>query len=347
MQMTAELVKEIGRFFEKSFHVPPERVTLMQASGSGRLNARIYAYGQTYIATRGDNPAENEAFFYLARHFHQQQLPVPKVLHVSGDRMMYIQEDAGAEDLFSRLAPLDDETGQATASAYFLRAIDLLIDLQINGGTGLDYTRCFPGPAYTSQEVVTDLRYFLNSFCIPAGISPKPEQLENEFQDISTLLGHCAHFAFMHRDYQSRNIMISNERWTIIDFQGGRKGPGLYDAVSLLYQSRLRLPASERLSLLEQYCHKHSARTGISPAAYIKDIPFIRLIRLLQVMGAYGKRGLLEKKPHFIQSIGPGIDQLATYLQEFPEFINHYPALKKTMLQIVQNKTEILCSTMS
>ena len=345
--MHSAIIKKIEKFFHKCYHLPPERITLIQASGSGRLNVRIQAYGLSYIATYGEIVAENEAFIYLSKHFTALQLLVPAVLHVSADRLMYIQEDAGVEDLFSRLAVLDFTYDERLLTALMERAIDILIKFQWRGDQGLEYNKCFPGPAYTQKEVITDLEYFYNSFCIPAGINVDFKKLSNDFFRISYLINDCAQSGFMHRDYQSRNILLSQDKWTVIDFQGGRKGPGLYDAISLLYQSRLQLPNSFRKDLLNHYCNEYSNLTKINVDTLKNDIPFIRLNRLLQVLGAYGKRGLIEKKSHFIASIAPAIDHLNTYLSEFPEFIKKFPYLMQTIEQIISQKSEILCLTKS
>jgi len=39
----------------------------------------------------------------------------------------------------------------------------------------------------------------------------------------------------MHRDFQSKNLMIKNEQIFVIDFQGARLGPPSYDLASLLF----------------------------------------------------------------------------------------------------------------
>lgn len=343
--MHSAIIKKIDKFFQKCYHLPPERITLLQASGSGRLNVRIHAYGLSYIATYGENVAENEAFIYLSQHFTSLKLPVPAVLYVSDDRLIYIQEDAGREDLFSRLATLDYNLDELKIAALLQRAIDILIQFQLEGDIGLNYNNCFPGPAYTSKEVYSDLEYFYHLFCVPAGIDADFKKLSDEFLCISSLLEECIQSGFMHRDYQSRNIMVHNDKWTVIDFQGGRKGPGLYDVISLVYQSRLSLPDTFRNQFLRYYCNKYSYLTKIKIDLLEKDIPFIRLIRLLQVMGAYGKRGLIEKKSHFIQSIDPAIDNLESYLHEYPQFILQFPLLKQILAQIISQKSKIVCLT--
>jgi N-acetylmuramate 1-kinase len=39
------------------------------------------------------------------------------------------------------------------------------------------------------------------------------------------------------------------------------------------------------------------------------------LVRLLQAMGAFGLRGLYERKPHFIDSIQPGLHSIDRLFQ--------------------------------
>ena len=130
---------------------------------------------------------------------------------------------------------------------------------------------------------------------------------------------------------------------TVIDFQGGRKGPGLYDCISLVYQSRLSLPKEIKDHLVAYYCDRINEYFRGAPLNFRSEIPLIRLLRLLQVLGAYGRRGILEQKPHFIHSLEPAIDNLAELLDEYPDFFQRHPYLGKILHKITAQKQNILC----
>lgn len=54
------------------------------------------------------------------------------------------------------------------------------------------------------------------------------------------------------------------------------------------------------------------------------------LVRLLQVLGAYGFRGLFERKSHFLSSIPQGLQNLKTFLQD-AVFLKNFPTLKQVL----------------
>jgi RNase adaptor protein for sRNA GlmZ degradation len=59
------------------------------------------------------------------------------------------------------------------------------------------------------------------------------------------------------------------------------------------------------------------------------------LLRILQTLGAYGFRGLIEKKPHFISSIQPALIQLNAFIQSWPHILN-YNELRKILFELVK-----------
>ena len=115
---------------------------------------------------------------------------------------------------------------------------------------------------------------------------------------------------FMYRDFQSRNIMIKDNRTYFIDYQGGRKGPLQYDIISLLYQVKAQLPNDLRNELLSHYKNALSKYVNIEEIEFDKYYNAFILLRLLQVLGAYGFRGLIQKKQHFIESIPFALNEL-------------------------------------
>ena len=97
--------------------------------------------------------------------------------------------------------------------------------------------------------------------------------------------------------------MIKDNSTYFIDFQGGRKGPLQYDIVSLLYQVKAQIPNDVRKKLLDFYKEKLSVFINVESINFDKYYKTFVLLRLLQVLGAYGFRGLIQKKQHFIESI--------------------------------------------
>ena len=83
----------------------PQSIVPLAGAGSNRQYFRVLGDDEqgTVIAVIGTNTEENQAFIDLAQRFKEGNLPVPAVLGVSDDRMVYLQEDCGDVSLYSFL----------------------------------------------------------------------------------------------------------------------------------------------------------------------------------------------------------------------------------------------------
>jgi len=122
----------------------------------------------------------------------------------------------------------------------------------------------------------------------------------------------------MFRDFQARNIMVKNHKLSYIDFQGGRKGPLQYDLVSLLYQAKANLPDEFKEKLLNRYLEKIETVLPGQTEQFLKTYPLFIYFRLMQVLGAYGFRGIFQRKGHFLQSIPFAIENLRKIIKQYP-----------------------------
>ncbi|MBP6979285.1 MAG: phosphotransferase, partial [Lentimicrobiaceae bacterium] len=122
-----------------------------------------------------------------------------------------------------------------------------------------------------------------------------------------------AHY-FMYRAFQSRNIFLVKNNPYFIDYQGGRKGPLQYDLASLLFQAKAGLPEDFRNRLLDYYLDRLSSHVRFDQQEFIRYFYGFVLIRMIQVLGAYGFRGLFEGKSHFIVSIPHAIANIRWFL---------------------------------
>lgn len=310
-----ELITAVSNLYKSWSGTEPVGVDVIQQSGSDRRYFRLHGTGRkTVIGTHGLNVPENEAFVYFARQFSQKGLQVPEILAVSEDKTVYLQQDFGDTSLMN---VLEEKGFVPEVHALFKESLHQLATLQVRGDEGLDYSRCLTNKEFGRQAIKADLFYFKYYF-LDALRKPYDKQaLGDDFDALSSYLTHTEYKYFMFRDFQSRNILLSDAKPYFIDFQGGMKGAPQYDVASMLWQARANLPDEWKTGLLEDYMNSFETIVGeaIDRDVFRSQYNGYVLIRLLQVLGAYGFRGLFERKAHFLTSIPQALKNLKWFLE--------------------------------
>lgn len=306
----------------------------LPVSGSSREYYRIT--GEYSVAIGAVNPdrAENEAFIEFSRHFRSRGLAVPEIYLVDLEHHAYLQEDLGDTTLFDYLIRSRDNGRFPESLKKLYKSVLLELQrFQITGSAGLDYSVCYPRSAFDRQSMLWDLSYFKYYFLKLAGVSFNEQELEDDYNTlIDNLLGQEREY-FLYRDFQSRNILIRDNKPCFIDYQGGRKGALHYDVASLLYDSKADIPPDVRQELLEYYLENLDQYPSVNKEGFREAFyPYV-LIRIMQAMGAYGFRGFYEKKQHFLQSIPYALNQLKWILDNVDLKIE-LPALLKVLKEL-------------
>jgi len=310
-------IDEIKKVFEQFSKLPLTKIDRLPQAGSERHYFRLYTSAATYIATYGVNIKENEAFIYFSNQFQLQQLSTPQILFCSPDNKIYIQQDFGDVSLLNQL-----EINGFSDPIYLLykKSLQQLAQLQVKGDEVIDYSKCLTNAEFGKQAILADLLYFKYYFLDALRRPYDKQKLLNDFDALSDFLCQTEYKYFMFRDFQSRNIMVTpDSKVHFIDYQGGMKGAPQYDVASLLWQAKANLPDEWKQSLLEDYIDvfEKLVNRPVDRDLFRSQYNGYVLIRLLQVLGAYGFRGLFERKAHFLTSI-----PLA--LQNLQWFINHH-----------------------
>lgn len=314
----------------------PASLVPLAGAGSNRRYARLGNQdGSTLIGVESPNVAENRAFLYLAEHFATKGLPVPHIYAVDEDEMAYLQSDLGTTSLYEAIAKGRQRGGKfATQEVELLeRTLQLLPRVQVVGGEGLEEHLLLSPTRFDQRSVMFDLNYFKYCFLRPTDTPFDECRLEDDFEALSFRLCDIAsrHTAFMYRDFQARNVMLCDGMPYLIDFQGGRIGPLHYDVASFLGQASARYPEELRQHLIGVYLDALTALRPIDRVAFVEELQFFFLFRTLQVLGAYGLRGLYERKPYFLESIVPALKQLQMQLP----ITTPYPELHRTLQRLI------------
>lgn len=331
-----DIVARISQLFNVFNATPWDSIHKIPQSGGDRIYYRIYQGTATWIATYNNNIKENQSFLYFAKHFKAKGLPVPTLLAVSADEKVYIQEDVGA---ISLLEVLEQEGKSEKVFALYQQSLKKLAALQVLGQDGIDYSHCLTSKEFGKQAIMTDLLYFKYYFLDSLQYPYDKQALMNEFELLSEQLASKDFNYFLFRDFQSRNIMVKNEEVFFIDFQGGMQGGLSYDLASLLWQAKAELSNDWKEKLLAYYIAevKKLLPHSLNEAKFKLQYNGFVLLRLLQVLGAYGFRGLFERKAHFLASIPLGLQNLKSFLQTH-QFDQDTPVLAAILDWIVSKE---------
>jgi aminoglycoside/choline kinase family phosphotransferase len=332
----SDISSQVKSFFQQWKAGECEVVTL-PGSGSNRQYFRVQSNGSSFIVTNNpNNVPENIAFIEFSKHFSKKQLPVPEILFVNEEKTMYVQSDFGDMSLFD---VIKKEGYTPYVFELYKKSFAQLAQVQINGGKNLDYNNCIATKSFDKQAIYSDLLYFLYYFVRALDLPYDKNLLLNDFELLSSYLMQEDHKYFMMRDCQSRNIMVKDDRVYFIDYQGGMQGALQYDAASMLWQARAALPYEWRDELLSYYFDQVNElmKGALNKQYFIDSYDGFVLIRMLQTLGAYGFRGLFERKPHFISSIPFALKNLQWFLNH-KKIPIRLPELEKVLRMIATDE---------
>ena len=331
-----QIAENIRTFFQTFTSDGIKDFEKLPKSGGDRIYFRIATNGSSYIAAFNENIKENIAFLNFSRDLKKIQVPVPEIYTVHPGNKMYLQEDFGNTSLLNKL----EENGlNDYVYDLFKKSLKALSLLQIKGDKEIDYNFCITSKEFGKQAILSDLLYFKYYFLDPLKIAYDKEKLIDDFEALSTYLDHVKNKHFMFRDFQSRNIFIKDDEVNFIDYQGGMKGALQYDVASLLWQAKANLPDDWKNSLLEYYmdCASEILEEPLDRDRFVSQYNGYVLIRLLQVLGAYGFRGLFERKAHFLISIPLALTNLKWFLDNKKTGIA-LPEFERILRLIVEDK---------
>ncbi len=334
------------------FEQGSERLFLRAAiPGGGQVDGvDLQGESSVVVMLAPSDPEGFERQVAMSRLLGGGDVGIPRVFVVSEESRSLIMEDLG-DDTLAFIAERSDE---AKLSAIYRGAVDYLLWFQSATYAVLDAAEPldeeapparprFFGPKHLRWET----RYFQENLLERfLGLSAGGGSLlAAEFDALAESV--AAHpRSLVHRDFQSTNILVKDGEFRVVDFQGARVGPFLYDSASLINDPYRNLPTPLRRELRDHYFHvfANSAlmkKMGIDPDRDIRALPGwfndVSVQRLTQALGAFAFLGLVKGKKRYLDHIPAGIALLRETLSERAEngFEPKLPHLTKLMLDEV------------
>jgi aminoglycoside/choline kinase family phosphotransferase len=292
----------------------PHKIEFLPPSGSYRSYCRMQAEGYSALGAWNADVKENEAFLSFSKSFRDNGLQVPDIYGINEAEGIYLLEDLGAETLFDCIK---DQTFNDFIRMLYRKSLKGLVNLQLKGKDCIDFTKCYPRSAFDRDSMMWDLNYFKYYFLKLVRIPFDEQALEDDFRTFTDYLLQERSDYFLFRDFQSANIMIKGAEPYFIDYQGGRRGALQYDPASLLYDAKAKMPKEDRQELISYYVDELEKQIPVNRLQFMGYYQGFVLIRLMQAMGAFGFRGVVEKKPGFMESIPPALVMFQDLLDEW------------------------------
>ena len=324
-------------------------VTALAGDGSSRIFFIITTETASYcgVFPGADNPqkgmAEAHAAFRIGSHLKKRGLPVPEIHGFDPDSGFLLFEDLGRtllHDLLQERQQAPEAKDGRKTLALYKEIVETLLYMQISGSVRFDRKWCWDTQRYDKKLMLErESGYFMQAFCRDLLAMQKfPAGLDGEFKALAGRAARQPAIYFLHRDFQSRNIMITGGDFKFIDFQGGRLGPLGYDLASLLIDPYAQLPEDLQQELMEHYL-EHLCRYGLDDQAFLNGYPSLALQRNLQVLGAFAFLGFQKDKKFFRQFIEPAASSLHKRLAQSDG--GDYPKLRRlseTILALLEQK---------
>ena len=270
--------------------------------GSDRIWHRLYLNKKTLIMVEHgiktkESVCEIDSFINIGNHLYKKNIPVPKIYHHDKFSGLVFVKDLGDKSLKSYIS----EKNSYEVLSTYKSVIDILINMSIKAKQDFNPSWTYQTATYDKNLIINnECFYFIDAFIInylKINISKK-----DFIDDFSYLADKTIKFAingFMHRDFQSKNIMVKNNKFYIIDFQGARMGPVQYDLASLLIDPYVNLDLNITNKLLNYCLNKFSSIKKTDRKQFVRGFRFCSLTRNLQILGAFAYLSKVKKKTYF------------------------------------------------
>jgi len=311
-----------GFLKERELSLDDAEIERLPGDGSRRVFWRIAlpAYAISFIAMSNppDTPAlgvENHAYLKIGRHLYRKGIPVPDIYAYHLTSGWFIMEDLGRMTLQDAAALENDPL------PLYTRVLTYLFQMQTEGAVDFDPVWCWQTGRYDRTVMMRyEADYFRDAFLVRyLGLPAEGLGLDPAFGHLAETASEAPSDFFLHRDFQSRNIMVSEGRIGFVDWQGGRLGPLGYDLASLIIDPYTLLSPGQRQAVYARYLEQVEGHNPAWVVAFEHSYPYLAIQRNLQILGAFSHLTQAMGKAHFEAYIPGALDTLHGLLREVPD----------------------------
>lgn len=306
----------------------PFQVIQLFGDGSDRKFFRVRKGAFHFVALVSprksvDGIDEDDSYLRIGRHLYSVGIPVPQIIHADLGIGFFLLEDFGDRHLQMHALSRKNKVFE-----LYRRVLRLLVQVHRDAREGFMPEYCFDTVHYDPAFVYDrELDYFRSAFLVSLlHLDVGPEDLRPDFENLAEAAGTDDTSFVMHRDFQSRNIMVRRGRLGLLDFQGMRFGPPAYDLASLLIDPYVGIPARMAEALRDFYWSGASGFLGRSYGRFRRDCDILCLCRNLQILGAFAYLGAAKGREQFFTYVPAAWATLRNLLRD--RFRGKFPRIE-------------------
>ena len=282
------------------------------ADASFRRYFRITLPQRSLIAMDAPPPQEDcRPFVKVARLLRGAGVNAPEVIDKDLERGFLLLSDLGST---TYLAALDRDS----AVPLYRDARAALIRMQLS-------VPAADLPRYDRALLQRELDLFPDWYAARHVERAWTERERAQWQDscAALLANNLAQpSAFVHRDYQSRNLMVCDDNPGVLDFQDAVRGPLTYDLVSLLKDAYIQWDEEFVLDQVARYWDD-ARRAGLAVPAdfaeFYRDFEWMGVQRQLKVLGIFARLFHRDGKSAYLADMPRVASGLRTACERYAE----------------------------
>ncbi|MEM7026796.1 MAG: phosphotransferase [Pseudomonadota bacterium] len=309
------------------------KINIASADASFRSYYRVIHDDQSFIVM--DAPPEHEdckPFINTTALLLASHTNVPEIIASNEAQGFLLLTDLGDKHYLSAM-------NEANADSYYHAAIDSLIKFQL-------HSRSNALKNYDKNLLTDELNLFHEWLLLRY---LEIDLSENDRIELNLLHGRLIENAsnqpqvFVHRDYHSRNLMVTDERIPgILDHQDAVNGPITYDLVSLLKDSYIYWPENKRYEWIQYYLdqlQRHKSEIKIELQQFIAWFDLMGVQRELKVAGIFARLFLRDNKSSYLKDIPLTLKYICELEGKYSELNWLIDFINKTVLPTLDNKS--------
>ncbi len=300
-------------------------LSLLARGGSDRSFYRIQTSEGSFVVMTGTSSREEvEAYVEIGNFLYVQGIGSPEICAVDRKNGLVLMEDLGDHSLYTIVK---QAASRGEVTELYKKALEFLAEMQMTVTSRIAMCDCLKNRSFGYESFRGETDYFLEAFVKDlCGIDvTKKGRLEDELHKLAAGLVREPRF-FMHRDLQSQNMYLKEDRIRIIDFQTATQGLLQYDLAACLKDAYVMLTQPECDVLLKYYmdCLEYTWSVDIDREQFAVTFHRTGLQRNMQALGAFAFLSMRKGKTEFLQHIPAALAYLKTALSMLHEF----PALQ-------------------